>query len=62
MANEPLRICSVCGAPMTEGYCFEGGLAYYCSAECLHQDFTDEEWEALYEESGDSYWTTWEED
>ena len=56
------RACSICGAEMLEGYCFDGGSKYYCSTDCLHHDFTDQEWEALYEEGGDSYWTTWEED
>ena len=53
------RECSICGAPMQEGYVYDGGLAYYCSPACLHHDFTDEEWEALYSEDGDSYWTDW---
>ena len=53
------RICSICGAPMQEGYCYDGGSKYYCSAQCLRHDFTEEEWEELYEEGGDSYWTTW---
>ena len=56
------RRCTICGAEMREGYCYEGGLAYYCSTECLHKHFTDEEWDALYDENGDSYWTTWEEE
>ena len=54
------RICSVCGKPMSQGYCFDGGLAYYCCKECLHQDFTDEEWEKQCDENEDSYWTEWE--
>lgn len=56
------RTCSICGAEMTEGYCFEGGLAYYCSDDCLHHDFTDDEWQAECETCEDSYWTTWEEE
>lgn len=57
-----MRKCSICGKPMTEGYCYEGGLMYFCSDECLHQQFTDAEWEELYSDDGDSYWTSWEED
>lgn len=57
-----MPICSICGQRMTEGYCYESGEAYYCSDECLHHDFTDEEWEELYSDDGDSYWTTWEDD
>ena len=39
------RICSICGDIMVYGYCYDGGDKYYCSDECLHHDFTDEEWE-----------------
>lgn len=38
------RRCSECGKLMREGYCVDMGVAYYCSDECLHSDFTDEEW------------------
>lgn len=54
-----MRRCSICGKPMAEGYCYEGGLMYFCSDKCLHERFTDAEWEALYTDDGDSYWTTW---
>jgi len=57
--EEEERICSVCGKPMKEGYCLDGGLEYYCSDECLHRDFTDEEWQDECKENPDSYWTTW---
>ena len=30
---------------MREGYCADMGVAYYCSKDCLHSDFTDEEWQ-----------------
>lgn len=52
------RVCSECGEPMIQGYCVDDGEAYYCSDECLHKHFTDEEWEEAYEE-GWGYWTTW---
>lgn len=52
------RICSICGEVMICGYCYEGGEKYYCSDECLHHDFTDEEWEEVVYNS-DSYWTEW---
>lgn len=38
------RRCSECGKLMREGYCVDMGVAYYCSKDCLHTDFTDEEW------------------
>lgn len=53
------RVCSECGEPMIEGYCVGGGFAYYCSDECLHKHFTDEEWYEACEEDEDCYWTTW---
>ena len=55
-----VRCCSVCGRAMTEGYCIENGVSYYCSDECMHTEMTDEEYLELYEDGdGDSYWTDW---
>lgn len=55
------KICSECGNHMNSGYCIENGLEYYCSDECLHKNYTDEEYEQLYDNgNGDSYWTEWE--
>ena len=34
------RRCSECGKLMREGYCADMGVAYYCSKDCLHSDFT----------------------
>lgn len=59
MNNEEKRVCSECKSVMLDGYCVNGGCEYYCSDECLHKNYTDEEWEAMYEEGGDSYWSTW---
>lgn len=57
------RICSHCGKPMKAGYCIDGGSEYYCSDECLHAHYTDEEYLEMYDNGdGDSYWTEWEED
>lgn len=53
------RICSICHQAFDEGYCFAGGLDYYCSTECLHAHYTDEEWEQECAYDGESYWTTW---
>jgi len=61
--KEFARNCTECGAGMNEGYCFDGGRAYYCSDACLHKHFTHDEWEKLYNDGdGDSCWTTWDED
>lgn len=45
---------------MRKGYCIDAGAAYYCSDECLHTDFTDEEWAEEYESNDQSYYTEWE--
>jgi len=54
------RVCSVCNTAFDEGF-YDGERTgnYYCSDDCLHRDYTDEEWLALYYSDGDSYWTTW---
>lgn len=53
------RVCSVCGEWMHQGYCQDMGWKYYCSDECLHTDFTKEEWTKECEENDQSYWTDW---
>ena len=56
------RICSECGREMTQGYCIENGLEYYCTNECLHKNMTQEEYLELYDDgNGDSYYTDWSE-
>lgn len=52
--------CDECGCGMNEGYCINGGEQYYCSDECLHEHISPEEWEELYEDGGDSYYTEWD--
>ena len=59
--EEETRTCSECHKKMTEGYCIENGMAYYCSDECLHKNMTQEEYLELYDDgNGDSYYTEWE--
>ena len=53
------RRCSECGRLMREGYCVDSGVAYYCSNDCLHSDFSDEEWIEEYENNDQSYYTEW---
>lgn len=53
------RRCSECGKLMREGYCVDMGVAYYCSKDCLHTDFTDEEWNEECENNDQSYYTEW---
>lgn len=60
--SKEIKTCSECNKTMTEGYCIEGGLDYYCSDDCLHKHISSETYEALYDDGdGDSYWTSWEE-
>ena len=56
-----VRVCSECGKIMQEGYVIGGTLEYYCSDECLHKHYTEKEWEEMYTDDGDNYWTSWEE-
>ncbi|PEK65950.1 hypothetical protein [Bacillus pseudomycoides] len=58
--EENKRVCNVCRQGMVEGYCIDDGLAYYCSEECLHKEYTPEEYEEMYEDDY-AYWTQWEE-
>ena len=56
--DENIRICSVCGKEMSEGYFNEDSEEYYCSDECLHKVMTEEEYRQCYEE-GFMFWTQW---
>ncbi len=53
-----VRKCSICGSPVIAGYCVNEGMDYYCSEDCLHMVFTDEEWEQAYNEDW-GYYTEW---
>lgn len=55
---ESVLVCDICGKPMKEGYYIMG--TYYCSPECLHKDYSDEEYTKLYD-ADEAYWTEWEE-
>lgn len=43
-----IRVCDECGKLMVEGYCITGGEEYFCSDECLHKNYTPDEWLAIY--------------
>ena len=45
-----VRKCSICGKEMWDGYIEADGYRYFCSDDCLHTVYTDEEWEQVYEE------------
>lgn len=51
------RRCSQCDNLMREGYCLDMGLAYYCSDDCLHTEFTEQEWEEECNTNDQSYYT-----
>lgn len=54
------RVCSKCGKRFQEGYMVYGGMEYYCSDECLHSVYSQEEWEEMYDNgNSDSCWTQW---
>jgi hypothetical protein len=53
------RRCSECGKLMRKGYCVDMGVAYYCSDDCLHSDFTDNEWAKECDSNDQSYYTEW---
>lgn len=54
-----VRICTNCGELMEVGYVVNGGDEYYCSDECLHEEYTEKEWLEEVENNEDSYWTEW---
>lgn len=56
--SEGWRVCSECGKHMSEGYCIEDGLAYYCSRGCLFRNYSADEYQDLYD-CGYAYWTEW---
>lgn len=51
------RKCSECGRLMVEGF-YVDYLEYYCTEECLHKHYTEEEYEQMYEDDY-AYWTQW---
>ncbi len=59
MGNDDKRYCSECGNEMTQGYCINDGLEYYCNDDCLHKHYTQEEYDKMYD-SDYAYWTEWE--
>lgn len=71
------RRCDCCGKGMDGGYCIDGGLAYFCSEDCLDASAdsntgvingipTVAELCVIIDEEDeddcDSYWTQWEDE
>lgn len=53
-----MKCCDKCGREMPQGYVILDGLEYYCSEECLHKVYSEEEYARMYEE-GNAFWTDW---
>lgn len=53
-----MRVCDVCKFKMLDGFLIDE-REYYCCEECLHQNYTDEEYQELYEQDW-GFWTEWE--
>jgi len=52
------RICDCCGNKMTSGYVICDGFEYFCSDDCLHSTYSEEEYLELCEQDN-AYWTEW---
>ena len=52
------RRCDVCVAEMFSGYVVDDGLEYYCSNDCLHGVYSEEEYDELCRDDR-AYWTEW---
>lgn len=53
-----MRICNTCHKEMTSGYVIDDGQEYYCSDDCLHGAYSEEEYDELCQEDR-AYWTDW---
>lgn len=58
------RKCTNCGTGMIQGYVVKGGDEYYCSPLCLHEHYTEQEWDEMTDGGTDeyNYWTQWEDE
>lgn len=61
---QAFRVCSECNKIMFSGYVIKDGEEYYCSDQCLHKHYTEDEYLKLHKENEDencqAYWTEWE--
>lgn len=57
--DDSFRVCSECGQIMFDGFVINGGDEYYCSEQCLHKHYTEEEYLEMYSDDGDTYYTQW---
>ncbi len=68
LISDYTRKCDICKKLMFEGFVEGDGDKYYCSEECLHTKYTDEEFFGTKEEQEEmeekgienpNYWTNW---
>lgn len=57
--EENTRICDECGTKMDKGYCIGDGDEYYCSDTCLYKNYTEKEYQEMYD-NDNAYYTEWE--
>lgn len=50
------RSCNKCSKCLNSGYYIRNNKTYYCSDECLAKDYTDEEYDRMYD-NDEAYWT-----
>ena len=55
------RTCDICHVKMTSGYVIDDGLEYYCSDDCLHSAYSEEEYDELCQDDC-AYWTEWDDE
>lgn len=55
-----MRQCDICEEKMNSGYVVDDN-SYYCSDKCLHEHYTQEEYNEMYEQDV-AYHTEWEEE
>lgn len=58
ICEEEWRECDICNASMTEGYYVEQYDEYFCSDDCLHSVYSNEEYTEMFN-NDDAYWTQW---
>ena len=56
--GQEFRICSICGSVMIDGFATPCGFMHYCSEECLHEDYTPDEYQKAYE-ADECFYTEW---
>lgn len=56
--KDGVRYCDKCANQMIDGFVIADGFEYYCSDECLHSKYSEEEYNEMYE-NDEAYWTDW---